>query len=100
TGLDVTVNGGLSEGYDQAVPIWNASVSKFLMKNKRLQLSLVVRDLLNRNVGIHRTSNLNYVEDERVASLGRYGLVKLTYSLSSFGGPGGGGPRMRVMMRR
>ena len=29
-------------------------------------------------------------------SLGRYGLVKLTYSLSSFGG----GPRMRVMMRR
>lgn len=100
TGLDVTVNGGLSEGYDQAVPIWNASVSKFLMKNKRLQLSLVVRDLLNRNVGIHRTSNLNYVQDERVASLGRYGLVKLTYSLSSFGGPGGGGPRMRVMMRR
>jgi len=74
-------------------------VSKFLMKNKRLQLSLVVRDLLDRNVGIHRTSNLNYVEDERVASLGRYGLVKLTYSLSSMGGPGGG-PRMRVMMRR
>ncbi|MBV6443623.1 MAG: TonB-dependent receptor [Haliscomenobacteraceae bacterium CHB4] len=101
TALDVTVNNGLGAGYDQTIPIWNASVSKFLMKNKRLQLSLVVRDLLNRNVGIHRTSNLNYVEDERVASLGRYGLVKLTYSLSSFGGPGGpGGPRMRVMMRR
>lgn len=101
TGLDVTVNGGLSEGYNQAVPIWNASISKFLLKNKRLQLSLVVRDILNRNIGIHRNTNLNYIEDERVASLGRYGLLKLTYSLSSFGGPGGpGGPRMRVMMRR
>ncbi len=100
TSLNVRVNNGLGEGYDQAVPIWNATVSKFLMKNKRLELSLVVRDLLNRNVGISRTANLNYVEDERVASLGRYGMVRLTYSLSSFGGPGGGGPRMRVMMRR
>ena len=73
---------------------------KFLTKNRRLQLTLAVRDILNRNVGIHRTSNLNYVQDERVSSLGRYGLLKLTYSLSSFGGPGGpGGPRMRVVMR-
>ncbi|GAB4495845.1 MAG: TonB-dependent receptor [Saprospiraceae bacterium] len=100
TSLNVTANNGLGEGYDEPIPIWNASLSKFLMKNKRLQLSLVVRDLLNRNVGIHRSANLNYVEDERVASLGRYGLLKLTYALSSMGGPGGGGPRMRVMMRR
>jgi hypothetical protein len=101
TTLDVTVNNGLGAGYDQAIPIWNATVSKFLMKNKRLQLSVVVRDLLNRNVGISRVSNLNYVQDERVASLGRIGLLKLTYALNSFGGPGGpGGPRIRMMMRR
>lgn len=101
SGLDMTVYSGLGAGYDEAIPVWNASVSKFLTKNKRLQLTLAVRDILNRNVGIHRTSNLNYVQDERVTSLGRYGLLKLTYSLSSFGGPGGpGGPRMRVMMRR
>lgn len=101
TALDVTVNGGLSEGYDQAVPIWNASVSKFLMKNKRLQLTLSVRDLLNRNIGIRRTANLNFIEDRRIASLGRYGLLKLTYSLNSFGGPGGPGrPGFRMIMRR
>jgi len=98
TNLDVTVNGGLGEGYDEAVPIWSASVSKFIMKNKRLQLTLTVHDLLNRNVGISRTASLNYVEDERIASLGRYGMLRLTYSLNSMGA--GGGPRMRMMIRR
>ncbi|MBK7935754.1 MAG: TonB-dependent receptor [Lewinellaceae bacterium] len=98
TNLDVTVNGGLGEGYNQAVPIWSASVSKFLMKNKRLQLTLAVHDLLNRNVGISRSANLNYVEDERIASLGRYGMLRLTYALNSMGP--GGGPRVRMMFRR
>ena len=94
----MTVNGGLGEGYDKAVPIWSASVSKFIMKNKRLQLTLAVHDLLNRNVGISRTASLNYVEDERIASLGRYGMVRLTYSLNSMGA--GGRPGFRMMIRR
>lgn len=98
TDLDVTANGGLGEGYNQAVPIWSASVSRFFMKNKRLQLTVLVHDLLNRNVGISRNTSLNYVEDQRIASLGRYGMVRLTYSLNSMGQ--GGGPRVRMMFRR
>lgn len=50
--------------------------------------------------GHPHSTNLNYVEDERVASLGHYGLLKLTYALSNMGGPGGGGSSFRVMMRR
>ena len=68
------------------------------MKNKRLQLTVLVHDLLNRNVGISRNTSLNYVEDQRIASLGRYGMVRLTYSLNSMGQ--GGGPRVRMMFRR
>lgn len=101
TSFDLTVNNGLSVGYDKPIPIWNATVSKFLMKGKKLEIALTVRDILNRNVGISRTANLNYVEDRRVASLGRYGLLRLTYSLNSLGGPGGpGGPRMKMMIKR
>ncbi|MCB9305002.1 MAG: TonB-dependent receptor [Lewinellaceae bacterium] len=96
--LDVRVNGGLGEGYNRAVPIWNASVSRFFMKNKRLQLTIAVHDLLNRNVSINRVTNLNYVEDERVASLGRYGMLRLTYALNSMAG--GGRPGFRFIMRR
>lgn len=98
--FDVTINDGLATGYNKPIPIWNATLSKFLMKGKKLEVALTVRDILNRNVGINRTANLNYVEDRRVASLGRYGLLRLTYSLNSMGGPRGGGPRMRMMMRQ
>ena len=96
--IDVTQYSGLGEGYDQAIPVWNAGVSKFFMKNKRLQVTLTVHDLLNRNVGIRRSASLNYVEDERLASLGRYGMVKLTYALNSMAG--GQGHGMRFIMRR
>ncbi|MBL7826558.1 MAG: outer membrane beta-barrel protein [Saprospiraceae bacterium] len=98
--LDLTINNGYSDGFDQPIPIWNATFSKFLLKGKKLEVALTVRDILNRNVGISRTANLNYVEDRSVSSLGRVGLLRLTYSLNSLGGPGGpGGPRMRIMMR-
>lgn len=102
TSLDVVSNTGLSQGYDQAIPIWNAGISKFFLKSKRGELTLAVHDLLNRNVGINRTANLNYVEDVRTASLGRYATLKFTYALNKMGGPGwnGGGPGIRMQIRR
>lgn len=95
--LEVTVNDGLAEGYDRAVPIWNASLSKFLLK-RRLQIGIAVSDLLNRNTGISRTADLNYVQDQRTASLGRFAMLRCTYSLNSAGNDGPGG--MRMMIRR
>ncbi|MBK8923535.1 MAG: TonB-dependent receptor family protein [Saprospirales bacterium] len=100
TALNVTQNTGLAAGYDQAIPIWNASISRFLLKNKRGELTLSVRDLLNRNVGINRTANLNYVEDVRTAALGRFATLKFTYSLNKMGGGQSGGPGFRMMIRR
>lgn len=101
SGLDLTVNQGLTAGYNKPIPIWNATLSKFLLKGKKLEVALTVHDILNRNIGISRTANLNYVEDRRVASLGRYAMLRLTYSLNSLAGPGGpgGGPRMRMFIR-
>ncbi len=97
TSLSLVSNSGLAAGYDQAIPIWNASISKFLLKNKRGELSLSVRDLLNRNIGISRTANLNYVEDVRTASLGRFATLRFTYALNKMGGPRGGGFRIRMV---
>lgn len=100
TSFNVAVNTGRADGFNTAIPIWNAELSRFFGKNKRFQAGLSVRDLLDRNLGLHRTANLNYVEDERVASLGRTVMVRAVYSLNRMGGPGGGGPRMRMMIRR
>ena len=101
TSFNVAVNTGRADGFNTAIPIWNAELSHSFMKNKRLQVGISVKDLLNRNIGLHRTANLNYIEDERVASLGRTVMLRATYALNSFGPGGpGGGPRMRMMIRR
>lgn len=86
----VSGNGGNDE-----VPIWNASVSKYVLR-KRGELKLSVNDLLNRNIGISRTADVNYLQEERIYSLARYFMVGFTYSLQQLGG--GRGP-MGGMMR-
>ncbi|MBK8194648.1 MAG: hypothetical protein IPK76_16060 [Lewinellaceae bacterium] len=76
----------------------NAGVSKFFMKTNACKSPLPYTTCSTRNVGIRRSASLNYVEDERLASLGRYGMVKLTYALNSMAG--GRGHGMRFIMRR
>lgn len=84
--LDYSVYQGNVFGGVREVPILKASVSKQFLKNNRGELKLSAIDLLNRNVGINRTSSFNYIQDEHVQTLGRYFLLSFTYSLSKFAG--------------
>ncbi|MDF1673050.1 MAG: outer membrane beta-barrel protein [Vicingaceae bacterium] len=68
------------------IPIWEASLSKRFLKGKSGLLKLSVYDIFNQNVGINRTNNLNYIEDERVTTLSRYVLLSFTYKIRRFGG--------------
>ncbi|HMO38934.1 MAG TPA: TonB-dependent receptor [Saprospiraceae bacterium] len=88
-----SING---DGLNQEVPIWNASLSKFLL-NRRGELRLSVNDLLNRNVGINRIADINFVQEEVIRSLGRYFMLGFTYSLQQLGAAGGGGPMIRML---
>ena len=72
----------LYASFNQKIPLWNASVAKLFLKNSRAEMKFSVVDILNKNAGINRQANLNFVEDTRVRSLGRYFLVSLTYSLN------------------
>lgn len=69
-----------------AIPIWEAHISKRFLKGKSGLLKLSIYDILNQNIGINRTSELNYVEDERVTTLGRYIMLSFTYKVRRFGG--------------
>ena len=70
--------------------IWEAAISKSILKNNRLLLKLSAVDILNQNQGINRSSNFNYIEEERIRSLGRYFLFSIKYKLSKFGNPNSG----------
>ena len=81
TDFDYDVYSGLTGGFNQKIPLWGMSVSTYFLKNRRGELKLSVNDLLNRNTGISRTAQLNFVQDERITTLGRYFLLSFTYAL-------------------
>lgn len=93
--LDYSIYNFAGSDFNAKVPLWNASVSKFFLKGNRGELKFSVVDMLNRNVGINRIAQGNFVQDERIRSLGRYFLLSFTYSLKSFmGGMPSGGMRV------
>lgn len=98
TQFDYAIYSSQSFGSQQAVPIWKTTLSR-LFFNEKAQLQLVANDLLNKNLGITRTSTINYIQDERIQSLGRYVLLRFVYKMSGFGASnnrGRGGIRVEV----
>ncbi|MEO1052740.1 MAG: TonB-dependent receptor [Bacteroidota bacterium] len=90
TAFDFTVYEGQAFGNNQEVPIWRASISKSFLKQDRGELKLSVFDLLNRNLGIDRSSQFNFIQDERFNTLSRYAMLTFSYALSKFGNNRGG----------
>lgn len=95
-----TFNSQRAAGFNTDVPIWNASISKQFLKFNRGEIKFSVYDLLNRNTGISRSTNQNYIEDREVNNLKRFFLVGFTYSLSRSGLQSGGtGGTIRLSAR-
>ncbi|MBI5914743.1 MAG: TonB-dependent receptor [Bacteroidetes bacterium] len=77
-------------GGEQVVPLWEASLSRYLLKNNRGKLTLSAFDILNKNLGVRRNSELNYLEQQRINTLQRYVMLTFAYSIQGFGGQAGG----------
>jgi hypothetical protein len=96
--LNYAINTGRAEGFNTAIPIWNASFSKFFMKNKRAEIKMSAFDLLNKNIGINRNVSQNQIVDRSYNVISQYFLLTFTYSLQKSGL--GGGARAGGMMIR
>lgn len=83
--FDYNMYSGQSQGYNQNVPLLNASIAKQVFKNKAGEIRLSVNDLLNQNQSITRTVQENYVEDVNTQVLKRYFMLSFTYNLRKFG---------------
>jgi hypothetical protein len=84
TTFDYTFFKSKTFGATQGIPLLNVSLSKFLL-NRKIELRLAIIDALNRNSGINRTADANYVQQETVRSLGRYSLLTGIYSFNKGG---------------
>ena len=85
TEFTYTINSQRADGFNTNVPLWNASLSKQFLKYNRGEFKVAVTDMLNRNVGISRSTNQNYIEDREVNTLQRFFMLSFTYSLSKSG---------------
>jgi hypothetical protein len=99
TEFTYTINSQRAAGFNSKVPIWNASISKQFLRYNRGELKLSAADLLDRNIGISRTTNQNYIEDSRVNTLRRFFMLSFTYSLSKTGLNNAGSGGMRMITR-
>lgn len=111
--FDYLMTRGQAQGYNQSIPLWNASIAKLLFKKKEGELRLTMFDILNQNKSITRNVEQNYIEDVRTNVLTQYFMLTFTYNIRKFGGnqprterqfirpeggfpPGPGGGQMRM----
>ncbi len=98
TNLDFNIYSGQDFAERQFVPIWKASTSFYVFNDQRGEVKLSVFDILNQNQGINRSSSLNYIEEERTVSLGRFYMLSFIYSIKGLGQGNArqGGRRMMI----
>jgi hypothetical protein len=87
--FDYFMVSGRADGFNQGIPMWNASLSCLLFKKKNGEIRLSVADILNENKNISRFIGDNYFEDTYTEVLRRYFIVSFLYSFNKFGGNAG-----------
>ncbi len=83
--FDYTINSGRSDGFNIRIPFWNISLAKSFLKYKKGELKFSVMDLLNKNQGVNRTANQNFIQDTRYNVLQRYFMLSFSYRLNKSG---------------
>jgi hypothetical protein len=64
---------------DFSIPLLDAEMNYYFLKGNKMVLSLEVRDIFNKNTGVRRISEYNYIMQEVSNTLGRYIMLSLKY---------------------
>ncbi|MBN2236153.1 MAG: outer membrane beta-barrel protein [Bacteroidales bacterium] len=81
---DVTRYDEQSFGDVVNIPILRAEISRYFLKANRGVLTLSAFDLLDKNTGLERISEMNYLLERTSNVLGRYFMLTFKYRLNKF----------------
>ncbi len=84
TQLNHQLFSGLSAGFDQNFVLWNMSVGRKFLKDRRGELQLSVFDLLKQNQSVQRNITEAYIEDAQTQVLQQYFMLTFTYQVRNF----------------
>jgi hypothetical protein len=84
-------------GVEQNIPLVDLSMSRYLLKGKNGELRFGVYNILDKNLGVSQSSNLNYFETQRYNNLGRYFMISFTYNLNKQINPMAASPRGKMV---
>jgi hypothetical protein len=84
--FDYFINTGRADGFNQSIPLWNASFSWLFFKKRNGELRLRVIDILSQNKNIDRIVGDNFLEDTHTEVLQRFFLVSFMYNFNKFTG--------------
>jgi len=77
------------------IPLLRAEISYSFLKDKRGMLKLEGSDLLDKNTGLERVSELNSLVEKHSNIIGRYLMLSFKYKLNRFGNTNGIDVKMR-----
>jgi Outer membrane protein beta-barrel family/Carboxypeptidase regulatory-like domain len=107
TEMDYFIYNSTTTNFHQTIPLWNMSLSRFVLKNKTGEFKIGVNNLLNRSLSVTQTASTNYLQQSTTNNLGRFYMVSFTYVLNKqlnpmngVGGRPGRGGGMRMMIRQ
>ncbi|MEO8150264.1 MAG: outer membrane beta-barrel protein [Bacteroidia bacterium] len=89
TTADVTNYNAKSFHESISVPLLKAEMSYYFLKSKRGVITLEAFDILNKNTGVQRSSEANYLQQKQSNIIGRYAMLSFKYRLNKFDDKGG-----------
>ncbi|GAB4396557.1 MAG: TonB-dependent receptor [Microscillaceae bacterium] len=99
TVFDYLVYNSTTTRFEQVIPLWHLSISKFILKAQAGELKFTVQNLLDRNIGASQNAQINFLEQTTVQNLNRYFMLSFTYNLNKALNPTAGFSNRRGGMR-
>ncbi len=71
-------------GFDQSIPLWNASVRRIFGAKNRWEARLAAFDIFNKRLGISQSGAGNYVLQSTSNTLARYYMLSVSYNIRGY----------------